>query len=71
MSRRVLIVAMVVAVVLATVVAPAAANPLEVGDAVSLPAEVWSGLSGGSPVYPPLIQLAGGGGCGGAGDCPT
>ena len=71
MSRRVLIVAVVVAVLLATMVAPAAANRLEVGDAGSVPAEVWQGLSGGSLVYPLPIQLAGGGGCGGAGDCPT
>jgi type II secretory pathway component PulF len=71
MSRKVLIVAVVVAVVLATVVVPAAANPPEAGSAASVLTEVWSGLSGGSLVHPLPIQLAGGGGCGGAGGCPT
>ena len=71
MSRRVLIIAVVVAVLLSTMVAPAAANPLKVGDAVSVSAEVWHSLSGGSPVFPPPIQLAGGGGCGGSGNCTT
>ncbi len=71
MSRKVLIVAVVVVVLLATIVAPAVANPLEAGDAASVPAEAWSGFSGGSLVYPLPSQLAGGGCGGGAGDCPT
>ena len=70
MSRKLLIVVVVVAVLLATMVVPAA-NPLEVGGAVSAPAEVWSGYSGASVVSPLPIQLAGGGGCGGSGNCTT
>ena len=71
MSRRVLIVAVVVVVLLATVVVPAAANPFEVGHAVSVPAEVLYGLSGAMIFHLQPIQLAGGGCGGGAGDCPT
>jgi hypothetical protein len=71
MPRRVLIAAVVVAVLLATLVAPAAATPLEAGDAASVQAEAWSGLGGSSHVLPLPIQLAGEGGCGGAGSCPT
>jgi hypothetical protein len=71
MSRRVLIVAVVVAVVLATLIAPAAAIPLDARAAASVPTEVWSGLSGSSLVSPLPIQLTGDGGCGGAGGCPT
>ena len=71
MSRKLLIVAVVVALLLATVVVPAAANPLEVGDAASAPAEAWSGFSGGSLVDPLSSQLAGGGCGGGSGNCTT
>ncbi|MGD8516592.1 MAG: hypothetical protein PVG54_06450 [Anaerolineae bacterium] len=71
MSRRTLIMAIVVAVMLAALVAPAAAIPIEAGDAASVMAEVWSRLDGQSLVLPLPLQLSGGGGCGGAGSCPT
>ena len=71
MSRKMLIIAVVVAVLLATLVAPVAAMPLQVGETASVPAEGWSGLGGGSLVLPLPFQPNGGGGCGGAGSCPT
>ena len=71
MSRRMLIVIVVVVVLLATAVAPAAANPLEVGDAARAPAEVLYGISGALVLGPQPMQLAGGGGCGGSGNCTT
>jgi hypothetical protein len=71
MSRRMLIVAVVVVVLLATAVTPAAANPLEVGDAAIAPAEVGHGLSGALIFNPLSMQLAGGGCGGGSGNCPT
>jgi FlaG/FlaF family flagellin (archaellin) len=71
MSRRVLIITVVVAALLATLVAPAAATSLEAGDAASVQTEASSGLGGRSLVLPLPIQPAGEGGCGGAGSCPT
>ena len=80
MSRKVLIVAIVVAVMLVALVAPAAAVPLEAADTVSMPTVVRSEFSSGSPVpvvflgrvAPPLpIHTNGGGGCSGAGSCPS
>jgi hypothetical protein len=72
MSRRVLIVAVVVAVMLATLVAPAVAVPLEAGDTVPVSTTVQSGFSDGSWVAPrPPIHINGGGGCSGAGSCPS
>ena len=71
MSRRVLIVVVVVAVMLAALVVPAAATALGAGDAAPVMTEGWSGLSGRSPLVSLPLQLSGGGGCGGAGSCPT
>ena len=72
MSRRALIVAVVAAVVLVTLVAPAAAVPLEADDTVSVPTAVRSGFSYGLRIAPPQpINTNGGGGCSGAGSCPS
>jgi hypothetical protein len=71
MSRKMVLVAIVVAVLLAALVVPAAANPLEAVQPASAMAEAWSGFSGRLPVLPLRLQLTGGGSCGGAGSCPT
>ena len=71
MSRKMLIVVVVVAVMLATLIAPAAATSFGAGDTVSVPAKVGSGFGGRLFDLSRPIQLAGDGGCCGAGDCPT
>ena len=71
MSRKVFIVAVVVAVLLSMLVAPASATPLEVGEDASLQGGSWLGFDVGSLALPLPVQLAGDGSCGGAGSCPT
>ncbi len=71
MSRKVLIVAVVLAVLLPTLAVPAAATSLQALDATSWQTGAWSGLDGRVLVLPSPIQLTGEGDCGGAGSCPT
>ncbi len=68
MSRKVLIVAAVVAMLLATSVAPALAAPFETETAFPVDARPGAGSS--LPVWSPGIQPQGGCENGGAGGCP-
>lgn len=71
MSRRVLIVAVVVATILASLIVPSAARPLEISDGAESLAVAWTWLSRSSPATPLPILPDGDGGCVGAGACPT
>ena len=78
MSRKVLIVAVVLGLLVATLAAPAMAAPLKADGAASAQTEAWAGLGGSRSVLPPPGREAEhgiwpNGGCetGGAGGCPV
>jgi hypothetical protein len=70
MSRKLIVVAAMGILVLATLVAPAAAAPLNAQDVALGQMEAGSELGGTSPVLPLGIQPNGGCESGGAGGCP-
>jgi hypothetical protein len=71
MSRKLFVVAAMSILVLATLVAPAAAAPLNAQDVALGQAETGSKLGGTPPVLPLGIQLNGGCESSGAGGCPV
>jgi hypothetical protein len=71
MSRKMLIVAVVVAVLLVTFVVPAMAAPPEAHDGVAVQTEVWSAPSTSPSVLPLPIRLDGDCEGGGTSGCPN
>ena len=71
MNRRVLVVVAVVVAMLVALVMPSMPLPIAGGDITLMPSQAFFGFCCSLLGFPQPTLLTGGGGCGGAGSCPT